>query len=298
MKAATKVIASVPKGHYVVAISGGVDSMVLLDMLVRQTTCTFVVAHVDHGIRPDSLQDYLLVQNTARHYKRRFYGCRVSLGAAASEAIARKVRYDFLLSVQQREGADGLMTAHHQDDMVESVILQVARGTYRKGLSPLRHQNIVRPLLTYTKEQLKTYATDHAIKWREDSTNSDTTYTRNRLRVSLSNDNSNKAAHTELLDITQTMSIQNQTIDKELLRLESWLLESDAIVRWKFAQLPHAVARDYVAFYLRNRGVQFDSKLIEKIAVALKVQKPHSRVSIGVKTFLEISSKTAQLLVQ
>lgn len=298
MKDPVHLIARMPEGHYVVAISGGVDSMVLLDMLAGQTKCTFVVAHVDHGIRSDSYQDYVLVQEAARQYRQKFYGCRVSLGSAASEAIARKVRYDFLLSVQQREGADGIITAHHQDDMVESVILQIARGTYRKGLSPLGNQNIVRPLLVYTKEQLKTYATNQAIKWREDSTNSDMAYTRNRLRASISASDSNAVARADLLEITQNMAIQNRSIDSEFLQLEAWLLDSDAIVRWKFAQLPHAVSMDYVAFYLRSRGVQFDSRLLEKLVVALKVQKPHSFVSIGVKTFIEISPKTAQLLVQ
>lgn len=293
-------IAMLSPGCYVAAISGGVDSMVLLDLLSKNPQVSICVAHMDHGIRGDSHHDYELVRSAAATYGMPFYGARIALGVGASESIAREMRYGFLRSVVRRVKGGGILTAHHEDDLVETLALQLLRGTGRKGLTPLAANQIFRPLLRVRKGDLMQYAMQSGIVWREDSTNSDVSYARNRLRLGpLSNrSDAHSIKRGEMVSIYSTMTERNNAIDQAMHSLDKWILDSEAIVRWKFAQLPHVVARDYVAHYLRARGVEFDTRFLEQVTIALKVQKPNSRISAGVGRFIEIRLKTAKLLVQ
>ena len=101
----------------VVAVSGGVDSVVLLDMLADEGV-NIVVAHFDHGIRPDSAADAWFVKALAARYGVEYIGKREELGADASEELARERRYAFLHEVAQKHHAK-LVTAHHLDDLIE-----------------------------------------------------------------------------------------------------------------------------------------------------------------------------------
>src|SRR5579871_3990732 len=97
-------------GKYVVAVSGGVDSVVLLDLLNELNDITLVVAHFDHGIRADSSNDQKFVQELASNLKLEFHAKEGKLGEATSEEKARKARYDFLKGVVSSTKADGLIT--------------------------------------------------------------------------------------------------------------------------------------------------------------------------------------------
>lgn len=167
-------------GRYVVAVSGGVDSVTLLDMLAAQPGLELIVAHFDHGIRSDSAADAAFVGELAAHYQLPFEQRREELGAQAGEAEARARRYAFLRAVAERYSAP-IVTAHHADDMVETIAINLSRGTGWRGLAVLNSE-IVRPLLSYTKEELHEYATAHTLQWHEDSTNASDAYLRNRLR--------------------------------------------------------------------------------------------------------------------
>jgi tRNA(Ile)-lysidine synthetase-like protein len=166
---------------YLVAVSGGVDSVVLLDMLVRRGDHELVVAHFDHGIRPDSADDARFVKALAEKYGVGFVTAREELGEGASEELARRRRYAFL----RREAANQqaiIVTAHHQDDVCETIAINLTRGTGWRGLAVLESLTIIRPLLDMAKQELRTYARDHRLEWVEDITNSSDVYLRNRLR--------------------------------------------------------------------------------------------------------------------
>src|SRR6266540_5641084 len=146
---------SVKPGKYVVAVSGGVDSMVLLHMLHQGPGLQLIVAHFEHGIRPDSDSDRKLVEAAAKHYGLPFRFAHGNLGPQASEAAARQARYAFLRMVQKESGAQGVITAHHQDDLIETAIINLLRGTGRKGLSALAStDDLIRPLLAATKADI------------------------------------------------------------------------------------------------------------------------------------------------
>ena len=100
-------------GTYVVAVSGGVDSMVLLDVLAQVPGLQLVIAHFEHGVREDSDEDLQLVESAAKHYDLPFIYERGNLGPTASEAVARAARYAFLRRVREQHAADAIVTAHH-----------------------------------------------------------------------------------------------------------------------------------------------------------------------------------------
>lgn len=170
----------IPAGYYVVAVSGGVDSIVLLDILSKQSNLDLVVAHFDHGIRADSSEDAEFVESLAEHYGFKFESRREELGQSASEDLARTRRYSFLRMVAKRYGAK-LITAHHADDVIETIAINFSRGTGWRGLAVL-DSDVVRPLTILTKSEIVDYATAHKLMWHEDSTNSSDKYLRNRIR--------------------------------------------------------------------------------------------------------------------
>ena len=164
---------------YIVAVSGGVDSVVLLDMMAA-SDADIIVAHFDHGIREESAEDAAFVAALARHYEVPFEVRREELGEQASEAFARERRYLFLRELAEKYDAR-IMTAHHLDDLVETVAINATRGTGWRGLAVFQGQ-VVRPLIAHEKEELIEYANQKGLQWREDSTNASEAYLRNRIR--------------------------------------------------------------------------------------------------------------------
>ena len=174
------------KRRLIVAVSGGVDSVVLLDKLVKLDEFELIVAHFDHGIRPDSADDARFVADLSAKYGVLFETEREELGERASEDLARQRRYRFLRSAAEKYQAD-ISTAHHRNDIAETVAINVSRGTGWRGLACLA-SDIYRPLLGLNKQEIIDYAERNNLSWREDSTNQSSVYLRNRLRPKLQDD--------------------------------------------------------------------------------------------------------------
>lgn len=166
---------------YILAVSGGVDSVVMLDMATKQTSDQLIVAHFDHGIRADSDGDARFVAGLAKRYELPFEEERRELGINASEDTARQARYAFLRRLAKKYQAR-IVTAHHQDDIIETIAINLARGTGWRGLAPVNDPTIDRPLKQYTKADLYQYALSHRLEWVEDETNATEKYLRNRIR--------------------------------------------------------------------------------------------------------------------
>src|SRR2546426_8348585 len=140
-------------GIALVAVSGGADSVALLDLLhtlAPELGLSLVVAHVDHGIRSDSGAVARAVRELAERYELPFEVGELSLGPDATETVARRARYAWLGEVQRRHGARYLVTAHHRDDQVETILLRLLKGSAPAGLAgiPARGRGgLVRPRL-------------------------------------------------------------------------------------------------------------------------------------------------------
>lgn len=262
---------NVEPGSYVIAVSGGVDSMVLLHLMAAMPDIQVIVAHVDHGIRSDSSEDRLLVQEVSKAYQLPFYYTEARLGAEASEAEARKARYVFLREIQKQTKAKSLITAHHQDDVLETALLNLLRGTKHRGLVSLSSRaDVLRPLLDFDKSDILTYAQLHSLRWREDSTNTDLRYLRNRIRhVVLPK--LNVQDRQKLLEIIH----ETREITRELDVLSAATLQAlrlqEGLDRRAFGVLPDAVAREVMARWLRDAGViGYDHKMLQRLVMAAK----------------------------
>jgi tRNA(Ile)-lysidine synthetase-like protein len=278
-----------PAGWYVVAVSGGVDSVVLLDLLRRQSELRLTVAHFDHGMRPDSPADRLFVQELARQYDLPFVYDVAQLGPAASEAVARHARYQFLNQVRLASRATAIVTAHHQDDLLETAILNMMRGTGRKGLSSLRDRaDIRRPLLAYSKQTIKDYAVAQGLDWHEDASNADQTYRRNYVRHSVL-PRLTAEARQRLLNILSKQQAVNAQLDELLANYLHVQPIAKQLNRPAFNQLPHVVAKEVMASWLRANGLaNFDKKTIERATISAKVGHSGSQTELKGKSRLLI----------
>ena len=169
------------------AISGGVDSVCLLHMYKDDPEV--FVAHFNHGTRPSSNDDEEFIKSLAEKYGKKFMVGRAELGANVSEEKARTARYDFLRKTAKENNAE-IFTAHHLDDLIESISINLLRGTGWRGLVPLDADDIKRPLIekNFSKKDLLKYAAENDLSFREDPTNHEDNYLRNRLREKLHED--------------------------------------------------------------------------------------------------------------
>lgn len=277
---------SLEPGKYVVAVSGGVDSVALLNLLSKQKELGLVVAHFDHGIRKDSGEDRKRIEALAKNYGLPFEYAEGKLGTEASEAKARAARYKFLRAVKERYNAKAIVTAHHQDDLVETAIINLLRGTGRKGLTSLESRDdIVRPLLDITKAKILHYAKQNNLEWREDSTNKETKYLRNYVRHEIL-PRFSKEQRSELLAIIQNQKAVNTQLDK-LLQLNTEPLDR----KW-FVALPHSVAREVMASWLRAQGLrEFDKSAIERAVVGAKTAKAGKRIAVKRDEYIEVTAR-------
>ena len=194
-------------GPLVVAVSGGLDSVVLLHLLrfgALSDPDRLLVAHIDHGMRAESTADAEWVRDLCRAWQVSCVVRRLD-AVPASEADAREGRWQALAEVSAQAGATAIITAHHLDDQAETVLHHAARGAGLRGLRgimpqsepddephmgqqsgasarPQSHQR-VRPLLPWARAELHDYAQQHGLSWRDDATNLDRAFTRNRLRL-------------------------------------------------------------------------------------------------------------------
>lgn len=286
----------VPKGKYVLAVSGGVDSMVLLDLLSNLPRIELIVAHFNHGIRPEAASDEALVSQATKKYGLPIEIGRAELGPNASEEAARHARYQFLESAQKKYGAAKIITAHHQDDLIETALINLIRGTGRQGLSAISaNPNVLRPLLGFPKSQIIEYAKSHNLKWQEDATNQSTDYLRNHLRHKVLAMMNTVQRQKVLQQLAQISSL-NLKIDENIAIL-SQLVGNQKIDRAVFSALPAAIGNEVLVYQLRLRNIRdFDSKTINRLNMAIRTAKTESIHPIKRQAKLKIEPKTAQLL--
>ncbi len=171
-----------------VAVSGGVDSVALLEALVRSGRQP-VVLHVDHGWRAESAAEAKAVAASAKQHGLAFLGTKLRT-TRKTEAAARAGRYLFFAKAATKFGVHDLVLAHHADDQVETFLLQLLRGAGSSGSgmdSQTERNGLVlhRPWLALWKEEIVAYARAQKLSWSEDGTNADTRHRRNLVRHQL-----------------------------------------------------------------------------------------------------------------
>jgi tRNA(Ile)-lysidine synthase len=180
----------------VVALSGGPDSVALLDVmasLARRAGFVVVAAHLDHALRPESAEDAAFCRDLSAELGVPFRTARVDVRARAAregggiEEAARLERHAFLRQVKEEEGACAIALAHTRDDQAETVLLRMLRGAGGLGLSAMRPRagDLLRPMLALSRRDVLDHLAQRGLAWREDPTNADVTIARNRVRHEL-----------------------------------------------------------------------------------------------------------------
>ena len=177
----------------ILALSGGIDSMVLADLLLK-TKVDFVVAHCNFHLRgeeSDGDEKFVIefaekncIQCFVKHFDTEQYAVEQGISI---EMAARDLRYAWFEELRQQLGYDKIAVAHHADDQAETFFINLLRGAGLRGLKGMQPQNgvVIRPLLWASREQIHQYAVENQITWREDHTNAETIYLRNKIRNQL-----------------------------------------------------------------------------------------------------------------
>ena len=229
----------------ILAISGGVDSMVLLDFMMKShPKSQIIVAHFDHSLRgSESDGDREFVVDFCKKEKITFEVEKMDIASRAVEqkmsieSIARKYRYAFFARVAEIYHADYILTAHHGDDRIETAVFNLIRGTKLGGIHALGEStgSILRPFLSLTKWDILEYAKEHHIGYREDSSNTEREYLRNKLRHDIlpqfaSINPEYRRAITHFIEYTEEMK---EWIDSEVV----WFLgEGHDFSLWDFRE--------------------------------------------------------------
>lgn len=207
--------------YVVIGVSAGPDSMCLLDLLQKKTT-KIVVCHINHNVRKESIEEeeyitkycqdknIILEKTTINNYQENNF-----------ENEARKKRYMFYEEILKKYNSKTLLLAHHGDDLIETILMKISRGSNLEGyagikeVSNVKNYQIIRPLLKYTKEDIINYNKSNNIKYYNDSSNQSTNYTRNRYR----------------LNILPLLKKEDKNIHKKYLKYSKTLIEYDDYIK-------------------------------------------------------------------
>jgi tRNA(Ile)-lysidine synthase len=177
--------------NILLAISAGVDSMVMLDLFLKTGHKLLGIAHVNYGLRGEaSAKDEKLVQTTAKQHSIPFYKLTpdmqvyTSTHQVGTQEAARTIRYQWFNELAKEHGFTKIATAHHQSDRAETFLFNLSRGSGLKGLSsiPVSSHLVIRPILHCSKHAITQYAQKFQVNFREDHTNQELNYTRNKIR--------------------------------------------------------------------------------------------------------------------
>jgi len=274
----------------VLAISGGIDSMVLLhksyvraEAMKREGVTdialipTYIVAHFDHGMRLDSELDAQFVEAAARKYGYQYVGGQGQLGSEASEATAREARYRFLRETAHKYGANSVITAHHQDDYLETIILNILRGTSGRGLAPMRgYRDVVRPMLHMTRREIENYAKRNSVQWREDPTNADTDYLRNYIRMKIMP--KIEDSRNEFLTISGAAGAAFDELDHAIALITP---VKETMQRNVLLKYPFSVQKEIIRCWLiRHEVGELSRRDIERVTLATKTLPKNKKIDI------------------
>jgi tRNA(Ile)-lysidine synthase len=218
------------------AVSGGLDSMVLLH-LFKELKYEIAIAHCNFQLRGiESFGDQKFIQDYAEVHSIPIYVTQFDTIAFAkdyklsTQVAARELRYNWFYELIEAENYDYVLTAHHADDNLETFLINLTRGTGLEGLTGIPEQNdkIIRPLLCFSRNEIDNYAKEQTISWREDSSNASDKYLRNKIRH-------------HLIPVLKEL---NPSFITSFLKTESYLQESLAMVEDAAIMVYQQVAKE------------------------------------------------------
>ncbi len=280
------------------AVSGGVDSMVMLRLFSEIRSLwklTLGVVHVNHMLRGgESDEDESFVREHADRLSVPFYSTKVDTTVYSkqrregTQEAARELRYQFFDGVVHQTRANALATAHHTDDNAETVLLNILRGAGVRGLSgiPLKREYFIRPLLFVSRDEIELYAKEHLLRFRNDSSNSLTDYTRNLLRNRIIPRLNEKYGSNVVLSLNRVSSLMREVdmkLEQRLTDLYPGLQRRSGVIELDTTRLalePDFIQEQAVLRLLRSAGIETTQKKIRSV-VNLMQGATGARLNLG-----------------
>lgn len=261
-----------------VAVSAGVDSMVLLDICknIRDVENVELIAlHYNHKWRKESSLDYELLKKYCNKEKIKLIYEENTSGLINDEEVARDQRYTFFKKAAIKYKIDFIFTAHHKNDLVETILFRLARGTGPKGLMPIKEifsltekTNVIRPLLDITKDQIYNYASVNKVPYLEDKTNDNLKYKRNLIRKKIVPllEEINKNAQENILVCSDLIYSQNLVLDEYFKTLlERISFPNESIKRKEFLSLNRSVQKSFLYWLLSKYELKGNLSKIDSL---------------------------------
>ena len=284
------------KDRIVVGCSTGPDSMALLDLLLKirnKYDLFIIVSHVNHNLRKESIKEAEFIKNYCALNNICFETMTIEeYGDDNFHNEARNIRYQFFENVVNKYSANYLMTAHHGDDLMETILMRIVRGSNLNGYSGFKmivekdNYKIVRPLIFYTKDELLQYDLDNHVPYYIDKSNEKDTYTRNRYRkyVLPFLKSEDKDVHLKFLKFSNTLYESSKFIDKVTKSAIKRCIINDKIIIDKFLEEDEFIQKEILYFFLRNFYqddlILINDKHIDLLLLLIKSNKANSIVNL------------------
>lgn len=266
----------------VVAVSGGPDSMALLSMLQKQYD-TIVVAHVNHNTgRPGQKEEEIFVKNYCEKHNLIFESMIIQKHSKKNfHNEAHKIRYQFFEEILKKYHTNYLFTAHHGDDLIETILFRIMRGSSIKAIhgptkkSQKNGYTIIRPLLTYTKQQLLEYNKKNNIPYCIDSSNEKDIYTRNRIRKQILPflKKENKNVHLKFLKFSEELNEIEEYLQKQTEQQIKTRLHQNELSLKNWDQLDTIIQKrtlEYTLGHIYSERTNLESKHIHMLQALIK----------------------------
>lgn len=269
----------------ILAVSGGVDSMALLAMYAH---ADIIVAHIDHGTRKSSAEDADFMRQKCQELGVKFYETKLELGEEVSEELARKKRYEFLKTIQEQEGGT-LCTAHHLDDVLESIAINLIRGTGWRGLTPFYGDKLVRPfiILKMWKQDVLKFAGEHGVCFRQDPTNYEAYYLRNRIREKMTE--LNKTTRADIINLFEKQNELRGKIEKLVTELvKQTVVGKNFHKKELFLTADEKVALEVLRETCLMHGYSLTRKQLGDFLLAIRTYAPHKKFNLPKNHFVTI----------
>lgn len=293
----------------IVACSGGSDSMCLLDLLLtikKDYNLNLVVAHVNHKYRIESDIEEIKVKEFCDNNNIIFelYTILDYKNNKFSEDESRDKRYNFFESLKDKYNAKYIMTAHHGDDLIETILMRITRGSNLKGYLGFRKENncYIRPLITETKDNILEYVNTKKLWYAIDESNNSMKHTRNRFRKQVLPflKNEDKNIHRKFLKFSQELIEYDNYITKYIDNIKDsiicnnkinidLLLKEDSFIIKKFIEKYIEVIQEYDKLYVTDKNLMDILKLINSNKSNLKLNLNNNYVAI--KSYNEFEIK-------